>query len=250
MNAHGVSVFYGATQPHFALGEVRPPVGSRVVVAQFQILRPIRLLNVEALRSLLVPGSVFDTTYIARLQKASFLRRLSRRIVAPIMPDDETLDYLITQVISDYLANRPVAPLDGLLFPSVQVSDGINITLFHRAARVEALSFPENTEISANLVEWTEDGPEVDYTVLEKVGPPSGVGPRATSASPLSVAAANDRREPSLRIETTDLNVYHVNSVKFDAVSHPVQRLRFESRDLLRFGEVHPPDSQGGMDDT
>jgi len=49
MNARGVSVFYGAIDPRVALAEVRPPVGSRVAVARFEIIRPLRLLDLNAL---------------------------------------------------------------------------------------------------------------------------------------------------------------------------------------------------------
>jgi hypothetical protein len=49
MNARGISVFYGANDPRVALAEVRPPVGSRVAVARFEIIRPLRLLDLTAL---------------------------------------------------------------------------------------------------------------------------------------------------------------------------------------------------------
>jgi hypothetical protein len=48
MNARGISVFYGATNASVAIGEVRPPLGSRVVVGQFELLRKLRLLDVNA----------------------------------------------------------------------------------------------------------------------------------------------------------------------------------------------------------
>ena len=51
MNAHGIAVFYGATDAEVAICEVRPPVGSRVIVGEFVLLRPIQLLDVGALRS-------------------------------------------------------------------------------------------------------------------------------------------------------------------------------------------------------
>ena len=41
MNAHGISVFYGANEPRVAIAEVRPPVGSQVAVAGFEIIRPV-----------------------------------------------------------------------------------------------------------------------------------------------------------------------------------------------------------------
>jgi len=43
MNAKGISTFYGATDPQIALAEVRPPVGSQVAIAYFEIIRPLRL---------------------------------------------------------------------------------------------------------------------------------------------------------------------------------------------------------------
>lgn len=57
MNAHGIAVFYGATNPDTALREVRPPIGSRVALARFDLLRPVRLLDLEALRSIKTEGS-------------------------------------------------------------------------------------------------------------------------------------------------------------------------------------------------
>jgi hypothetical protein len=104
MNARGISVFYGATSPEVALGEIRPPVGSRVLVGKFELLRPVRLLDVAALQSVLVKGSIFDSGFIRRLERAKFLEGLSRRISMPVMPNDEISNYLITQAIADYLA--------------------------------------------------------------------------------------------------------------------------------------------------
>jgi len=138
MNARGISVFYGATNASVAIGEVRPPVGSRVVVGQFELLRKLRLLDVNALRSVYVEGSVFDAEYIGQLERARFLGRLSNHITMPVIPDDEPLDYLITQTIADYLANKSDAEVDGIIYPSVQGNeDGVNVVLFHKAARVE-----------------------------------------------------------------------------------------------------------------
>ena len=49
MNAHGISVFYGANQQLVALAEVRPPVGAQVAIGRFEIVRPLRLLDLSAL---------------------------------------------------------------------------------------------------------------------------------------------------------------------------------------------------------
>ena len=105
MNARGIPVFYGATHPEAALAEVRPPVGSKVVIAQFDISRPLRLLDVASLQSLFVGGSLFDPMYLASKQKAAFLEWLSESITMPVVPDDEALKYIPTQVIAEYLAS-------------------------------------------------------------------------------------------------------------------------------------------------
>ena len=137
MNARGISLFYGATQAKVALSEVRPPVGSRVVLGRFELLRPLRLLDVQALQSIYVFGSVFDSSYVTRRARANFLRHLSDRISRPVFPDAEPLDYIVTQSIADFLASLKKPDIHGLLYPSVQYGDhGKNVVLFHKASRV------------------------------------------------------------------------------------------------------------------
>jgi hypothetical protein len=87
MNAAGISVFYGATDPAVALAEVRPPVGSKVLIGCFEVTRPLRLLDFVALSNLADQrGSRFDSDYVRRLKRAEFLRKLGERISEPVMP--------------------------------------------------------------------------------------------------------------------------------------------------------------------
>jgi hypothetical protein len=94
MNARGISVFYGAIEFETALAEVRPPVGSQVAIAKFTIARPLRLLDVEALKSVTTSGSIFDPQHIRQLELANFLGILSARISRPVMPNEEAFEYL------------------------------------------------------------------------------------------------------------------------------------------------------------
>ena len=244
MNAHGISVFYGATDSKIAIGEVRPPVGSRVIVGQFTLLRKIRLLDVTALRSVYVEGSVFDPSYIRTLELAKFLERLSERIARPVMPDDEPLEYLITQVIADYLAARRSDPeLDGILYPSVQDSaDGVNVMLFHKASRVELMEIPDGTTIDANPTRLTEEGPGPDYLLWENVppaaqekppdGPSTGRNfPTIISASPM-LTGDYDSREITQRLDTETLEVHDVQATTYMMVPHLVRRHRSEKKSL------------------
>jgi hypothetical protein len=85
-------------------------------------------------------------------------------ITMPVMPDDEAFEYLVTQVIADYLASTG---LDGLVYPSVQVSGGKNVALFHKAARVEKLEIPEEAEVTACLEQPSHDELVTEYDVWE-----------------------------------------------------------------------------------
>jgi hypothetical protein len=119
-----------------ALAEVRPPVGSQVAIARVTIIRPLRLLHLNALSEDHEAGSIFfDPACAGRLSRMMFLRSLCARISRPVMPDDQDMEYLPTQAIADYLATEGRAPLDGILFPSVQAGgEGLNVVLFHKAS--------------------------------------------------------------------------------------------------------------------
>jgi hypothetical protein len=179
MNARGISVFYGATTIKTAIAEVRPPVGSRVVVGRFEIIRPVRLLDVAALRSVFVKGSVFDSGFIRRLEHASFLEKLSERISKPVVPDDEPFEYLVTQAIADYLATE--IQLDGITYSSVQTGEAkANVVLFHHASGVEALTLPKDAVVTAHLSSRDEEDSFSDYWVWEDV--PAELRSRVTPA--------------------------------------------------------------------
>lgn len=242
MNAHGISVFYGATDANVAIGEVRPPVGSRVIVSQFTLLRKVRLLDVTALRSVYVEGSVFDPAYIRRLERAKFLERLSERITRPVMPDDEPLEYLITQVIADYLAGRADPELDGILYPSVQDgTGGSNVMLFHKASRVALMDIPDGTMIDAHSAHQTEDGWETDYWVWEETPPAAPEEPAKNSdfgpdfAAILAYSAPMthdyDPREGTLELDLATLKVHHVQAATYTTAPHSVRRHRSEKKE-------------------
>jgi hypothetical protein len=119
MNPAGISVFYGATSEDVAIAEVRPSVGSLVVVGSFVPIRPLRLLDLTQLRGLKSPGSVFAPGYKERVSRAQFLRGFHRLVVQPVQPQDEPLEYLPTQAVAEYVRNS--LGFDGILYASTQV---------------------------------------------------------------------------------------------------------------------------------
>jgi hypothetical protein len=88
MNAAGISVFYGATHSETCIAEARPPVGSHVVVGRFQIIRNIRLLDLNILSEIYVKGSYFDPEFKGCKGHAAFLQHLVGELTKPVMPDE------------------------------------------------------------------------------------------------------------------------------------------------------------------
>lgn len=238
MNAHGISVFYGASDPSAAMAEIRPPVGSRVFVGKFSLLRPVRLLEVEALQSIYVEGSYFDPAYIGHLELAKFLGRLSARMTMPVMPDDEPTEYLITQMIADFLAQMGKTKIDGMLYRSVQCDgEHKNVVLFNHASRVAEWDIPPGTHIEAQTFEMDDDGGSVNYWVSERV--PVSTEPEKQGAKPffwdlLPIAPIGsgslDARAQTLSLDATSLRIHHIRAVTIQTDEYVVHRHRFDEK--------------------
>ncbi|NRD63000.1 RES family NAD+ phosphorylase [Corallococcus exiguus] len=226
MNSRGISVFYGTNTPETALAEVRPPVGSQVVVGRFPLLRPLRLLDLTVLQDIYVTGSYFDTEFIGKRKHAMFLEHLCERITMPIMPDDEAIEYLPTQVIADYLASMDAPAIDGIIYPSAQASPGqLNMVLFHKAARVQPSDLPEGSKVDVSLQSNSEDGPEPDYTIF--VTPPKSAPTKPSAAESSWDIWTPDRehadaRVPALRLDTTTLVVHRITAIQVISDVHPI----------------------------
>jgi hypothetical protein len=235
MNSRGISVFYGTNTLETALAEVRPPVGSQVIIGKFLLVRSLHLLDLTVLSNVYVTGSFFDRDFIRKRKHAMFLEHLSRRITMPVMPGDEILDYLPTQVIADYLAAMVEPAMDGIIYPSAQSATGdLNIALFHKAARVQASELAEGAKVSVSLYHESEDGPEPDYTVFVQAPPKHSSSKGATSNGlvwPDTATGLNgvDPREPALRLDRSSLMIHRVTAVQVVTDSFPVRQHVFEA---------------------
>lgn len=209
LNGAGISIFYGANTAEVALSEVRPPVGSRVVIAWFELQRKVRLLDIDALRNIFVEkSSPFDPDHLFNLQRAAFLESFSSKFTKPVMPDNESLEYLPTQSIADYLANEVYLSLDGLLYASPQSGHtGRNVALFYKASRITS-SGKQHDENFTPKIEIPEDN--LLYLIVENV---------AETEHDLSFLTEKessveiDDRQPTLRIDENSLAIHYIESI-------------------------------------
>ncbi len=227
MSAKGISVFYGAGSVETAISEVRPPIGCSVVSALFDIIRPLRLLNLPALDSLWESGSMFDPDLIKKLAQVAFLRKLTSRIVIPVLPGEEDFEYIPTQVIAEYLADDPQLRLDGMLYPSVQQSgksspENYNVVLFHKASRVDYQLLPDKKNCLIRYGHLSgEDEWEPDICVTQYEDTREQLTPLNPYEKDLP---QQDNREPALQIDMTFVSVHDIRAARFEYSSEPVRR--------------------------
>lgn len=223
LNSPGQPAFYGALAEKTAIAEVRPPVGSLVTVAKFTINRPLKLLDLALLeRAQIKPdSSKFDPTTIESVHRISMLRELAVRMTTPVMPDSQAHDYLITQVIADYLATRPGISIDGILYPSVQVSNSDrrtsgNVVLFHKAAITERAR-NEAPTANAEVREYIDEAPgsyfspRIRYIKVQK--PPSWL--KNPGFQP----------EPTLELVRDGIEIHEITAAKYETSMTRVQVL-------------------------
>lgn len=144
MNSSGILTFYGAFELETCVAELRPAVGETVISAKFSLTRPILVLDTTKFTGRPKTINVFAQTYVKRMKLWKFMTTFMNEIARPCLPDDEHLDYVPTQVVSEYLTHLhkikrgdSVKTIDGIIYRSAQNSNGKNIAIFGDAGAVK-----------------------------------------------------------------------------------------------------------------
>lgn len=246
MNALGVPVFYGATSPEIAMAEVRPAVGSHVVIARFSPLRNLRILDLSALKSLIhTEGSKFDPENLKKTQKIRFLKTLSYKLTIPVLAEVKGHEYLITQAVSEYLGLSSDYNLDGISFHSTQIE--INqagkrdrsIVLFNKSATVEYGNKSDtirNYRVTLDDIEY-DDGqpiitsdPKIRLLVKGKKG----------FLSLPSWHPRNRKTSEILKLDVGNLEVHKITGVSYSKESIKLEQGEDIIENGLIDGEIEP----------
>lgn len=218
MNAQGISVFYGATSVEVAIAEVRPPVGSIVITAPFVPLRKLKVLDISSLDSLSFgSGSKFDPLTRQTSERAVFFRTLSRKLTLPAFGKRLDSDYLITQVVADYLGDRKKFNLDGVSFKSTQVyaddedvGTGYNVVLFNMSSGVRHSS-DSSRSFNVELYEYVDDdryafSPDIQLIVEEQ---------KKSRSRYMSLFSSTNDTSDTLSMKTDGMIYHKITGVKF-----------------------------------
>ncbi|WP_169801504.1 RES family NAD+ phosphorylase [Hydrogenophaga palleronii] len=218
MNGQDQPAFYGATAPEICIAEVRPPVGSRIALAAFEVIRPLRLLDLRRLATveLRPDASLFDPATRSAAQRRDFLRTLGERLSAPVVPELQDRDYLVTQAVADYLAAHATLNVDGIIYPSAQSRRpdeppvGDNVVLFRKACEVTSA---DGSDITAEIALW-------EY---EEEGPGRWFRPSIHFVDRDAAWHGYRAVHPALSLMRDSIVIHEISAVRYYSTPHPVE---------------------------
>jgi len=167
MNAPGVSTLYAAFDYETALAEIRPSIGGTSIVACFETTSDVKVLDFQRLEGAFALDSlsVFQEGFVDRVRRNFFLKSLHRRISKPVLPKNEK-EYLVTQVMAEYLQLIHASKIEGVIFNSVQRIDGLNLVMF----RDSEGNFPVGY-VDESMREYFTDSIEFTHSEKHKFDP-------------------------------------------------------------------------------
>lgn len=158
-NPSGICVLYLATTEKNAISEVRPWVGADISVAQFKILKHLKILDLtkgHGKSSFNVVG--FDhiinrTTLDAATKEKAVWIDIDNAFSRPVSASDDAADYVPTQILTEVFRE---AGYDGIVYKSQFGEKGFNIALFDVEAADAINCAPY--EVTAIDVAYKENG--------------------------------------------------------------------------------------------
>jgi len=136
-NPKGIPCLYLSTTPDAAMSEIRPWVGAAVSLAQFEITRPLTVVDCSQLH-----GQYFKLAFGNRIFNAvgptmsepspdEFEKivwaAIDSAFSAPVTEADDAADYAPTQVLAELFRSEGY---DGVAYKSAFGDDGFNVALF------------------------------------------------------------------------------------------------------------------------
>lgn len=124
VNPKGIPCLYLASDKDTAMAEVRPGVGSHVSLAQFRILRDLRLVDCS---------QSADKIWLhleeppPEKREETVWAYIDRGFSQPVSQNEDTADYAATQTLAELFRSLGH---DGVVYRSALGKDGLNIAVF------------------------------------------------------------------------------------------------------------------------
>lgn len=129
-NPKGIPCLYLATKQETAVLEVRPLIGSYVSVAQFKVLKDLRLVDCSA-KEIGDLVRFLKKDWTPEETEKQVWSDINTAFSEPVERGDDSLDYIPTQIITETFK---LNGFDGIAYKSSYGEDGFNVALFDVAA--------------------------------------------------------------------------------------------------------------------
>jgi hypothetical protein len=156
VNPKGIACYYFSTDDKTAVAEARPWLGAYVSVAEFKILRDLRLVDCSGLST---RAWLTNSDSSPEVNEKRVWESINRAFTAPVTRSDDVADYAPTQVIAEALRFNG---FDGIKYGS-SLGEGRTIAVFDlSAARLVSRCVYEvdSIEVKSSLASspyYTED---------------------------------------------------------------------------------------------
>lgn len=222
MNPAGIAVFYGSLDSTTCVAELRVPVGGTAIVGKFEIIRELRLLDLTRLNEMRTKVSYFHPEFFKLYSYSKFISGFHDEIRKVVLPGNQILEYLPTQVVAEYLWTRKKNSVDGVIFGSSQVGGKhFNIVIFPQAFRIEGDDAEVDCEVQGvhRIVDT-----EVVYAKTPPKQEPTTHSPdpqkRKFIASDgsevfIEVTEINPPPPPSLRLLVNEIGCFSVDAIQY-----------------------------------
>lgn len=129
-NPIGIPYLYLGSTPETAVSEVRPHPGDITCVAEFDVARPLVVVDLRDPRRQVSPFLLGDPSSIGQMRAdIPFLERLGEELTRPVVPSSAAIDYLPSQYLCEFIKK---CQYDGVVYRS-SMGTGINLALFDPA---------------------------------------------------------------------------------------------------------------------
>lgn len=124
VNSQGIHCLYLADSEKTTIHEVRAGLYDYVTIAEFELLKDIKVINLTEIDK----NSPFQTDNMEMLAINLFhLKEIANEISKPLRKNVDSLEYLPTQYISDFIKKEG---FDGIEYKSVMNKEGNNLAIF------------------------------------------------------------------------------------------------------------------------
>ncbi len=131
VNPKGIICLYLATDKKTAVLETRPFIGSYVSVAQFRVIKDIRLVDCSADRDPRTVSDLINGSLSPQKIEKKVWSDINRAFAKSADRGDDSMDYVPTQILAETFKSRE---FDGIEYKSSYGAKGVNIALFDISA--------------------------------------------------------------------------------------------------------------------